>query len=146
MHCTFLFYHSIIPGIPMKTKTIRQIATFPAKPAEVYELLMDSRKHASLSGTKANISRKVGGKFSAHDGYCEGTNLELIENKKIVQTWRGSDWPEGHYSRTSYSLKPVKGGTRLSFYQSGVPEKHYVHIKQGWIDHYWTPMKNKLTK
>ncbi len=128
----------------MQTKVIRQTATFPAKPSEVYELLMDSRKHASFSGAKANISRKVGGKFTAYDGYCEGTNLELIENKKIVQSWRGKDWPEGHYSTLSYTLSPVKTGTRLSFYQSGVPVKNYVHIKQGWIDHYWQPMKKKL--
>lgn len=35
------------------TTTIRQTVTFTASPQEVYELIMDSRKHESLSGEKA---------------------------------------------------------------------------------------------
>ena len=42
----------------MKTKTIRQTVTFNAAPLEVYEMLMDSKKHKSLSGEEAKISRK----------------------------------------------------------------------------------------
>jgi hypothetical protein len=45
----------------MKTKTIRQTVTFKAQPMEVYDMLMDSKKHKSLSGEEARISKKVGG-------------------------------------------------------------------------------------
>ncbi len=65
-------------------KTIRQTVTFKASPHEVYEALMNSRRHAKFSGGKARLSRKVGGKFTAYDGYIEGTNLELAPDKKIV--------------------------------------------------------------
>jgi activator of HSP90 ATPase len=130
----------------MKTKTIRQSVTFKAAPGVIYEMLMDSRKHAKFTGDKASISRKIGGKFTACGGYIEGRNLELAPDKKIVQKWRGSDWPEGHYSKVTYALKKVKGGTRLTFNQSGVLEKHYEDIKQGWRDYYWTPMKEMLAK
>lgn len=122
-------------------KTIRQSVTFKVAPHEVYEALMDSRKHAKFTGAKARISSAVGGKISAYDDYISGTNLELIPDKKIVQAWRGSDWPKDHYSKATFLLKKVKGGTRLTFTQSGVPDQHYESIKQGWIDHYWTPMK-----
>ncbi len=57
----------------------------------------------------------------------------------IVQSWRYCDWPEGHYSKAT--LKEVPGGTRLTFTQSGVPEKFYDDISQGWRDYYWEPMK-----
>lgn len=127
-------------------KIIRQTATFKATPHEVYELLMDSRKHAKVTGGPASISRSVGGKFSAYGGDLSGTNLELKPDKKIVQAWRSDDWPPGHYSRASFTLKKVKGGTRLNFYQSGVPNAHYAGIKQGWIDYYWKPMKAMLEK
>lgn len=43
----------------MKTKTIQQIISFKASPREVYELLMDSKKHQALSGEKAMISTKI---------------------------------------------------------------------------------------
>src|SRR4030043_561347 len=127
-------------------KTIRQSITFEATPHEVYEALMNSRSHARFTGAKARISRKVGGKFIAYDGYIEGVNLNLVPNKKIVQSWRGSDWPKGHYSRATFSLKKVKNGTHLTFTQSGVPDQYYNDISQGWRDYYWKPMKEMLEK
>jgi len=34
----------------------------------------------------------------------------------------------------------------MTFTQSDVPVKFYEDIKQGWIDYYWTPMKEMLEK
>ena len=53
------------------SKLIRQTVTFKATPHEVYEALMDSRKHAKFTGDQANISRKVGGKISAYGDYID---------------------------------------------------------------------------
>jgi activator of HSP90 ATPase len=128
----------------MKTRTIRQSVTFKASSHDVYEALMDSAKHAEFTGAEASISREVGGNLSAYDGYIEGINLELVPDEKIVQSWRGSDWPEGHYSKATFLLKSAGGGTRLDFEQTGVPEEHYDSIVQGWHDYYWTPMKEML--
>ena len=130
----------------MKTETIRQSITLKASPHEIYEMLMDSRKHAKFTEAKARISRKVGGKFTAMDGYIDGVNIDLQPDEKIVQSWRGSDWPEGHYSRATFSLKKVKNGTHLTFTQSGVPDQYYHDISQGWRDYYWKPMKEMLEK
>lgn len=127
-------------------KTIRQSVTFKARPEAVYEALMDSRKHASLTGGKASISRQVGGKFSVYDGYASGVNLELVPGRKIVQTWRASDWPAGYYSKATFSFRKVRGGTRMTFTQAGVPDDEYAAIKKGWIEFYWTPLKQKLEK
>ena len=130
----------------METKTVKQTVTFKANPHDVYEALMDSKKHAKFTGDKAIISRKVGGKFSVFDGYSEGTNIELIQDSKIVQTWRASDWPEGLYSRVTFSFKEIPIGTRLTFTQAGVPAAQYDDISQGWRDYYWAPMKGMLEK
>src|SRR5499433_2668630 len=51
----------------MQTKTLQQTVTFKASPLEVYDMLMDSKKHRSLLGEPAKISKKVGGKFTAWD-------------------------------------------------------------------------------
>ena len=125
-------------------KTIRQSVTIKASPKQVYEALMDSRKHTKFSGQKAVISRKVGGKFTAYGDYISGKNLELVANRKIVQSWHGSDWPEGHFSKITIGLKQVKAGTKLTFTQSGVPANKYSGIKQGWIDYYWKPLAAML--
>jgi len=72
----------------MQTKTLQQTITFKASPQEVYDMLMDSRKHQSLSGEPAKISKKVGGKFTAWGSHLSGINLVLKPGKKIVQAWR----------------------------------------------------------
>ena len=128
------------------SKTIRQSVTFKATPHQVYEALMDAKKHAEFTGATAKISRQVGGKFTIYGGDIQGENLELEPDKKIVQSWRYSDWPEGAFSRATFALEDLGGKTRLSFTQSGVPDEHYEEIKQGWTDYYWGPMKVMLEK
>jgi activator of HSP90 ATPase len=128
----------------VKTKTIRQQVTFKgATPHELYEWLMDSKKHAQLSGQKASISRKVGGRFTAGDGWISGLNVELVKDKLIVQAWRGNDddWPTGYHSAVRFRFTKVPGGTRLDFLHSGVPTAAYEGIRGGWREYYWEPLK-----
>jgi activator of HSP90 ATPase len=125
----------------MKTKTIRQTVTFRATPAEVYEMIMDSRKHQSLSGEKAKISKKVGGRFTAWGSHISGINLVLKPGERIVQAWRATGWWPDHYSIAIFDMQKVEGGTRLRFTQIGVPPNRYSGHYRGWIETYWTPMK-----
>lgn len=122
-------------------KTIKQTIRFKVNPHEVYEALIDSGKHSAFTESEAKISRKVGGKISAYDGWIEGENVELIEDKKIVQKWRGFDWPSGVYSLAAFELKKLKNGTKLIFTQKNVPEEFYKNIEKGWKEYYWKKMK-----
>ena len=128
----------------MKTKPIRQVVFFKASPHEVYEMLMDSKKHSEFTGAKASISLKAGGKFSAYDGYIGGVNVELVQGERIVQKWRGSDWTKNHYSTAIFELEKIDKGTKLIFNQTGVPEEHHEAISKGWVEHYWDKMKKAL--
>jgi len=78
------------------TTTIRQTVTFNASPEALYEVLMDSQKHESLSGEKANISREIGGAFNAWGEHISGFNLVLQPGRRIVQAWRAKDWWADH--------------------------------------------------
>ncbi len=122
-------------------RTIRQQVTLPGTPHEVYEALMDSAKHAAFTGDAADISREVGGRFTAGDGYISGINLELAPDAKIVQQWHASDWADDAQSRATFALTEVPGGTRLIFTHSGVPDEAYEEIRSGWIEFYWEPLK-----
>ncbi len=125
----------------MKTKTIKQTIVFKLPPSEIYGLLMDSEKHSAITGSEAEISKEMGGKIWAYDGYITGENIELVPNKKIVQKWRASDWPKGHFSKATFKLDKTKKGTKLTFTQSSVPENFYEDIAQGWYEFYWDPIK-----
>lgn len=131
----------------MPTKSLKQTRMFNTSAKDLYDALMNSRKHAKFTGAPAKISMKVGGAFSVHGGYATGVNLELTPNKKIVQSWRASDWPADHYSRVTFALASAgKGKTKLTFTQSGVPDDQFEEIKQGWIDYYWEPLKKMVER
>lgn len=128
----------------MKTKTIHQTVSFKASPRQVYELLMDSKKHQALSGEKAIISTKVPGKFTAWNGHITGFNLALKPGAKIVQAWRATGWWPDHYSIAVFDIQKAKDGSVLRFTQIGVPPNRYSGHYRGWIEAYWTPMKEVL--
>ena len=128
------------------SKTIHQTITFRASPHDVYEALMDSKRHATFTGGKALISRAVGGEVMAYDDYIAGKNIELVLDKKIVQDWRAVDWPEGYFSRVTFEFTAVPEGTRLDFTHADLPEGTEEEFTQGWIENYWEPMKVFLEK
>lgn len=49
----------------------------PAEPEKVYLAWLDSAGHTAITGSLAKIDGRIGGKFTAWDGYIEGTTLEL---------------------------------------------------------------------
>jgi uncharacterized protein YndB with AHSA1/START domain len=127
-----------------KTKTIKQKVTFKASPLDVYDALMDSKKHSIFTKREAKISRKVGGKYSVYDGYATGKNIELIPGEKIVQTWHASDWEKNVISTVTFELHQTKNGTQLVFTHGGVPAEYSTSMAQGWKDFYWSPLKEML--
>ena len=128
----------------MRTRTITQNVKFNASPREVYNMIMDSKRHQSLSGLKAKISNKIGGKFMAWDRHITGFNLALIPGKKIVQAWRATAWWPDHYSIAIFDISKTKTGSTLRFTQIGIPPNRYSGHYRGWIETYWTPMKEML--
>ena len=131
----------------MKVKTIKQEVIVPATPVEVYEAFMDAKKHSAFTGSRATCDPRVGGEFTAWDGYISGKNLELEKGKRIVQEWVTTDWPQNYPpSRLELNFKAIKEGTEISMIHSEVPAEQADDIKQGWIDFYWEPLKEYFSK
>jgi activator of HSP90 ATPase len=130
----------------MEVGNIEQDVTFKASPQTVYELLVDPKKHGAFTESPAEIQKREGGHFSYFGGLLEGFVLRLRPNKLIVLAWRSDDWPKDHFSIASFLLTKVKGGTKLSFSQYGVPYRSLQDIAQGWETYYWEPMKKYLQK
>lgn len=112
-------------------KTIKQKVKFKAKPADVYDLLVDSKD-------------KVGGKFRAMTG--SGINVDLAHGKRVVRAWRDPDYPEGIFSMAAFTLKPVPTGTELTLTHRGVPKELIPRTEERWRERYWEPMRMKLKK
>jgi activator of HSP90 ATPase len=126
----------------IKTTKITQKVILKALPQEVYDALLNPRKHSEFTGSKATGEAKVGGEFTAWEGYISGKNLELEKGKLIVQEWVTSEWPKGYPpSRLEFTFKEVDGKTELTMIHSDIPAEQKEELKQGWIDFYWEPLR-----
>jgi len=125
-----------------KTKTIKQREFLPVDPAEIYDAFLNEQKHSDFTGAKATCDRRVGGKFTAWDGYIRGTNLRLENGRRIVQEWKTTEWPEGYPpSLIEFTFKPKAGGTEVKLVQKNVPANQAKEYEKGWTDFYWNPLK-----
>jgi activator of HSP90 ATPase len=121
---------------------IHQEVVVDGRADAIYEILMDSAKHTELTGGKpAEISREEGGSFSCHGGAITGRNIELLENRRIVQAWRAGNWGEGEYSVVRIELAPAAGGTKITLDHTGFPEGTKEMLTEGWNSHYWEPLR-----
>ena len=130
-----------------KTKTIEQTEFISAEPEEVYDAFVNAKKHTAFTGSKATSQPRVGGRFTAWDGYSFGKYLKLEKGKRIVQEWKTTEWPEGYPpSIVEFSFRKKEGGTELTMVHSKVPAEQAEDYRQGWIDFYWNPLKEYFRK
>jgi len=124
----------------MKEK-ITLSAYFPVKPEKLYNSWLDSNEHSAFTGGKAEINAQAGTHFTAWDGYISGKNLILEDNKRIVQSWRATDFPNGHEDSTLEILfEHDKAGTKLTLIHSDIPEGRGKDFSDGWKKFYFEPM------
>jgi uncharacterized protein YndB with AHSA1/START domain len=124
---------------------IKEEIVIAASPDRVYDALLDSTQFAEFTHMPAAIDRKTGGAFTCFNGMIEGRNVELVEDKRIVQAWRAASWPPGVFSIVRFELVPEGAGTRLTMthsnYEEGEPR---ASLERGWPAHYWEPLKKYL--
>jgi len=108
---------------------------------EIYTTWLDSEGHSKMTGGKAVASNKVGGKFTAWNGYINGKNISLEPNYKIKQTWRSSQFKKSDEdSILELIFNETNGETEITLIHSNIPEDG-EHYKKGWDEHYFQPMK-----
>jgi uncharacterized protein YndB with AHSA1/START domain len=125
----------------MAVKNLRQTVTFKATPTAVYEALVDPVQHARFTGAPAKISAKAGTAFAMWDGSLTGVVVAVEPGHRLVLAWRSESWPKGHYSIAQFVFTKVRGGTRLTFEQFGIPASDFADIREGWKQFYWDPLK-----
>jgi uncharacterized protein YndB with AHSA1/START domain len=127
----------------MATDSLNLTADIPASPQAIYDAWMDAKKHAEFTGAAATGEPRAGGRFSAWDGYIEGTTLELEPGKRIVQAWRTTEFPPGSPdSRVEVNLEPTDGGTHITLLHTEIPEGQGASYESGWEEYYFQPLRD----
>jgi uncharacterized protein YndB with AHSA1/START domain len=114
----------------------------PAAPMAVYEAWMSDDGHAGMTGAAAEIDARVGGEFTAWDGYITGRTVALEPGRRIVQAWRTSEFEDADPdSQIEVLLKAVPAGTDITIHHTAIPDGQSGY-EQGWRDNYFDPMRD----
>jgi activator of HSP90 ATPase len=124
--------------------SLHQEIELKAAPQRIFDLLLDSKLFAAVTGMPATIDPAAGGAFSAFGGMIQGRNIEIVAGQRIVQAWRPASWDAGVYSVVHFELKPGGAGTLLALDHTGFGEGDFDHLDQGWHQRYWDPMAKFL--
>ncbi len=123
--------------------SIKLSVTLPVDPKTIYNAWLNSEEHTAFTKSKTKIEKKVGSTFIAGDGYITG-KIELLHmNKRIVQSWRTTDFEdEAENSTLDVSFEKVEKGTKISVAHSNLPTDTGKTYRKGWRDNYFKPMKD----
>lgn len=120
---------------------------YEATPFQLYEAWVDGEQHTAFTGAEATSEPRPGGRFTAWDGYIEGTHVDLEPGARIVQRWRTSEFPEeAPDSVLEVRFTPEHAGTRLDLRHSGVPAGDGPKYAQGWRDFYLDKLHEWLAR
>jgi uncharacterized protein YndB with AHSA1/START domain len=114
----------------------------PATPQAVYDAWMSDDGHTEMTGGTAEIDPRVGGDFTAWDGYITGRTLALEPGRRIVQAWRSSDFEDADPdSQIEVLLAAVPEGTEITLRHTAIPDGQSGY-EQGWRENYFDPMRD----
>jgi uncharacterized protein YndB with AHSA1/START domain len=119
-----------------------------AEPQRVFSAWVDAKEHAAFTGGgEALVEPWSGGRFISWDGYIHGILLGVDPAKRIVQTWRTSEFPpESRDSRLTVEFEAARGGTRVRIRHSDLPPSQAKRYEKGWMEHYLKPLAKYFAK
>lgn len=131
----------------MKKEAIRVSTAIPVAPTTLYFAWIDSAQHSAMTGKNAKLDPSVGSKFSAADGYITGKLVTLDLGRRIIMSWRTSDFPrDAHDSRVEVHFEGLGSGTRVTVLHTEIPEGQGEKYRGTWMDTYFSPMRNHFSK
>jgi activator of HSP90 ATPase len=123
-------------------KDFKKYYILPAEPQDVFTALTNSFTIELWSGYKAIMDANEGTEFSLWEGDIVGKNLEIVENKSIVQEWYFGDQKED--SIVKINLFEHKKGTQVELRHSNIPDEDFDNIMEGWNEYYFGALKSFL--
>ena len=128
-------------------RTIQIAASLPASPDELFDMYLDPELHAAITGEPASIGAHPGAEFRAFDGALQGTILQVVPKRLIVQSWRASHWKASDVDSTLIlTFWPEGRGTRIELVHVNVADHDVAGVSEGWQVYYLAPWREYLKK
>ena len=124
--------------------TIHYEIDYKTTSPRIYSALLDAKQFSAFTNQPAEIDPTPGGAFRLFGGAIEGRNVELIDDRRIVQAWRPAYWPAGLYSIVKFELAAHGSGARIILDHTGFTEDKWQGLNEGWPLRYWDPLRKYL--
>lgn len=120
---------------------------FRTTAAELYQTFTDPQRIAAFTRSPPKIfeGAKKGGKFEIFGGNVAGEFVDLEEPTKIVQRWRLTQWPSGHFStlRIDFDQNDQDAVTVMRVKWDGVPVGQEEVTQRNWGEYYVVSVKHQ---
>jgi len=120
--------------------SLNLVAIIPTTPDQLFRTWLDASEHAAFTGSPATVG--ADGSYTAWDGYIQGRILDSEAGRRILQSWRTTEFPEdSEDSLVEVLLDEVPGGTELHLIQTQIPEGQADQYADGWKAYYFEPLR-----
>lgn len=129
----------------VNTITVTDNEEFRTTAKEMYQTFIEPARLAAFTRSPPKLFQGAtkGAKFELFGGNVSGEYLELEAPTKLVQSWRLSQWPAGHYSRLQieFDQNDVDHVTVMRVTWEGVPVGQEEVTKRNWLEYYVKSIK-----
>jgi len=129
----------------INTTTVSATDEFRTSAEELFQTFTDPQRIAAFTRGAPRVfeGAKTAGKFAIFDGNVTGEFVSLEPPKKLVQTWRLAQWPEGHVSTQEifFDQNDVDRVTNLRVTWTGVPVGQEEVVRRNWEGYYVRSIK-----
>lgn len=123
-------------------RTIHQTYHIDAPVSKVWEALVDPKVIEIWSGDKVEMKAELGFNWKLWSGQMHGENVQVVPEKKLVQTWLTDDLPPT--SMVTFTLSESEDGTDLELLHENVSDEEFENYSLGWDEHYCGAIKELL--
>ena len=118
-----------------------------AEPIFVYALWIDPPQQGMITEAFAKINPRIDGSYELWDGVVRGKFILLDAPKKIIQTWRTSEFsPQQPSTKLTLDFKPHRLGTRLLITHENIPNAFLSQFEFAWKEFYFPRLKLHFQK
>jgi activator of HSP90 ATPase len=136
---------STATGAHVNTVPVSSTSEFRTSAAELYTTFTDPQRIAAFTRSPPTTfeGAKPGGKFVIFGNGVHGEYVSLKEPSQIVQKWRLSTWPQGHYSNLTldFDQDDANGVTNMRANWDKVPVGEEDTTKGKWEEYYVRGLK-----
>lgn len=129
-------------GVKLDVKTLETVESFQCRANELFDALTQIHMVTAFTRGHVKLDLFQGGDFVFFGGNVCGKFGEIVPNKKITQTWRLKQWPDGHFSNVVMELEEKEDHTELKLTQTLIPTAEFEATKTNWSRYYWDSIRS----